>query len=1210
MDRRIKVYLATLFIILSIFSILPINIAVPSDPGNEDVLQGRFSNSRARSPQIESSKNRGGSWVDEFLDSTGIATSTNIEVYQSDVILSGANSSSLTSNVIATPSPGYYWDSFAINKTEPSNTFINVSILDASNDQSITGFEKIRTDGEVDISTINSSLYPTLKLSATMVSLTGITPRLHFWGVSWVAENVWRDTFFEGQKLSSTGYKLYPNDGRVRFLKDYSGWDLVYESHSGFTSGTTTYITIDPHAYAGPTDNGDGTWDIQISIRIDTDLINLGTDFSATMDFYRGTVNSVNGDGISKVDQNTIMFSKQLMFGASRDYYIYMTVEDTAAAYFNCTHPTDEDINTYLVNTVAHAGAAPFEFWFTLADMLICSQAKAENGPFYFLKDSLITKPITLPENSYWGTLMVNKTEYAGSKINLTVLDASTNNPISGYETRTASELDLFNIDPKKYPSIKLQTNFKSDGLSTAVLHDLSLNWTTNRFPKILNFDPAENSVLRTDTVQVDIYTFDREDESTNLSLTLSYRSPINPAWQTTYFSNLRYISGANKWRADFSPESDAELGLYSLKVNIQDKSNGDIDFEYIDIIEVLNNKPTQPELEILPASPTTRDDLQINVYNVTDVEGETVVYDYAWYNNNDLQSDLTTDLVPSDRTFKNEVWKCIVTPNDGNEDGTPAEIEVTILNTPPRIIKSLDQITIHEDIPDSTSLNLFDLFEDPDLDVMLFSTKGDNYVEITIFNSNGSVIIDAFQNWHGEELVTFTADDGESKTNKSIKIIVLPENDKPELKKIGDKFIDDLAPGEDLEFTIKEGEWFNASITAEDIDGDLMTFLTNLTDNIGDDDLDNFYLRDNELSFLPANDDVGTLFVNLTMSDGNGSGEVYYNFKIVVLNTNNPPQVEITVPITGKTFKETDQVTFKCEVYDPDYEVDSYYERLSFVWYTNISGEPLASSSLGTNLTEITVKLKPGRQTISVFVIDKAGGEGVAEVKIVVTPIEDEEKDFFAQYWWLLLLFIIIIIILLVIAVLVIRKRRDEKFNKLLAEEDRLPRLQPELGAGPGAAGPYTQPQLALPVPATHPYAAARAAAAEVPQLPPRSDGVSRDEMVQLLELRLAKGEIDLETYKKLSRKYEEGPRYGVTPQQQKLLPPAPPTATPVTTPQPQQPSTTPTPTPSVQQPTVAPQPTQTSTPTPSIQQLKVTPVSASPTLTPTVKKADEENK
>ena len=111
-----------------------------------------------------------------------------------------------------------------------------------------------------------------------------------------------------------------------------------------------------------------------------------------------------------------------------------------------------------------------------------------------------------------------------------------------------------------------------------------------------------------------------------------------------------------------------------------------------------------------------------------------------------------------------------------------------------------------------------------------------------------------------------------------------------------------------------------------------------------------------------------------------------------------------------------------------------------------------------------------------------------------------------------------------------------------------------------------------------------------------------NNEEMLNLLELRLAKGEIDLETYKKLSRKYEAAPKHGVTPQQQRLLPPAP-AAQPVvkaTTPTVAQPTVTatpvtPTPTPTVAakpevkaQPSTAPQP-QVQTPTPISKKPKI---------------------
>lgn len=1209
MVKKFRVIIVILFLLLSICSLS----SLTSTASDDDYFVKIARSASSRAPQIDNT-DRGGSWVDSFSDTDGIATSNNIAIREGNVIISTGTSASLTTILISIPdfANNFQWDSFALNKTESANAYINISILDGSTNTVIPGFDKITTDGELDISDINVSIHPSLKLSATLEAPPSAILQLHYWGVSWLGANVWRDTFFGGRKLAAPGPLLVADSGNSKFLRNYNGWDLVYESHNGFTSDSVAYMTIDPHPYAGPTNNGDGTWDIQISIRIETDF--FLTEFGATIDFYRGIVNSVSGDGITKIDQDSIMFNRQLILWASRDYYIYLTVEDTAAAKFNCTQ-LGRDLNTYLVNTVAHTGSAPFVFYFTLADMQTCSKAKAEHGPFYFYKDSTITKSITLPANSYWGTLIANKTEYSKSKINITVLDATTNNPIPGFESRTDTELDLFMIDPKAHPSIKFQVNFKSDGYDTPVLHDLSINWTSNKFPKILSISPSEDSVYRTNTVPITIDAYDNEDASRNLTLDLSFQTPATQSWQTIYFSNQKYDQNTGVWSVDFTPESNADLGFYTFRINIQDQSNGDLNIIFPDLLEVLNNKPTQPELEIVPPDPTTLDDLVIKVYNVTDIDEEPIIYKYEWHKDNDLQSDLVTDLVPSDRTFKNEIWKCIVTPNDGNEDGAAGEIEVTIQNTAPQIIKSIEGLNIQEDTVDITSINLLDIFEDPDEDVMSFSKSGDNKISVQVFNANGTVKLTPNRNWHGTEEITFIANDGDALTLKPINITVLPTNDRPHLKKLGDKFIEDLQEGEELEFTVNEGEWLNATIQAEDIDGDEMTFVTNLTDNIGEDDRENFYLEGNEISFQPENGDVGTIFINLTISDGNGSGEVYFNFRVNVLNTNNAPTVQITVPIAGKKFKETDEITFKCVVDDPDLKVAGYNERFSYIWMTNLSGEPLATGTIGVDLSEITTKLPLGRQTITVYVTDSNGLEDSGSVNIVVTPVEEDSMDFFSEYWWLWLLIIIVIIILLVISVLVIRKKRERKFKALLKEEGRVPRLQPEITAvglgaavktGAGAlggagAGRYTQPQMALPVPAAHPYGAA-ARAATVPQLPPRggASSVTNDEMMNLLELRLAKGEIDLETYKKLSRKYEGRPSYGVTPQQQRLLPPAPaakpvvqPTVASPSSPPPTPPSTTPQPT--VKTPTVSPASVQ-----PQVQPSTTT---APPTPTPKVK-------
>jgi len=63
-----------------------------------------------------------------------------------------------------------------------------------------------------------------------------------------------------------------------------------------------------------------------------------------------------------------------------------------------------------------------------------------------------------------------------------------------------------------------------------------------------------------------------------------------------------------------------------------------------------------------------------------TDPDGDSVTYAYRWYRNEVHQpayDDLTT--VPASATSDGEVWRCVVTPNDGTDDGPSGEDEVTV---------------------------------------------------------------------------------------------------------------------------------------------------------------------------------------------------------------------------------------------------------------------------------------------------------------------------------------------------------------------------------------------------------------------------------------------------------------------------------------------------------------------------------------------------
>ncbi len=116
---------------------------------------------------------------------------------------------------------------------------------------------------------------------------------------------------------------------------------------------------------------------------------------------------------------------------------------------------------------------------------------------------------------------------------------------------------------------------------------------------------------------------------------------------------------------------------------------------------------PTKPELELLPAEPTTVDDLVVSAQSI-DPLGESVDYVFEWWRaeedqDEEKQDDLDSDRVISRRTRRNETWRVRVTPITGvsERQGAPAEASVTIANTPPTV-RSVGFST-YEPRPDDT---------------------------------------------------------------------------------------------------------------------------------------------------------------------------------------------------------------------------------------------------------------------------------------------------------------------------------------------------------------------------------------------------------------------------------------------------------------------------------------------------------------------------
>jgi len=134
---------------------------------------------------------------------------------------------------------------------------------------------------------------------------------------------------------------------------------------------------------------------------------------------------------------------------------------------------------------------------------------------------------------------------------------------------------------------------------------------------------------------------------------------------------------------------------------------------------------------------------------------------------------------------------KLQVMDEDGATDEESFKIIINSKNDGPKLIEAINEIEMLEDTIDSTSMNLFDVFYDPDSPIT-FEYIGNQYITVTISEETGAVTFKPDKNWFGTENIEFTAVDtfvetGSSKqTNSlSVEVTVLPVNDPPNTPKI-----------------------------------------------------------------------------------------------------------------------------------------------------------------------------------------------------------------------------------------------------------------------------------------------------------------------------------------------------------------------------------------------------------------------------------------
>jgi hypothetical protein len=118
------------------------------------------------------------------------------------------------------------------------------------------------------------------------------------------------------------------------------------------------------------------------------------------------------------------------------------------------------------------------------------------------------------------------------------------------------------------------------------------------------------------------------------------------------------------------------------LKVRASDGEN--ISSTAFAMTYVINSPPTAA-LSLSPVSPLASEDITAEL-SLSDADGDDLTALYTWSVDGKISA-YDDAVLPAGATLRGEVWSLTVVPSDGEDDGQPVTVEVSIENAPPEIV-------------------------------------------------------------------------------------------------------------------------------------------------------------------------------------------------------------------------------------------------------------------------------------------------------------------------------------------------------------------------------------------------------------------------------------------------------------------------------------------------------------------------------------------
>ncbi|UCG70880.1 MAG: PKD domain-containing protein, partial [Thermoplasmata archaeon] len=357
-------------------------------------------------------------------DGQGDSSEPTTKAWTDDINLSVVGDMGNIKSIPIDLQPDKRWSALYIDRTEPENTFINVSILDIVTDLPVPGFSNL-TEDIIDISPLDPLLYPSIILVGKFICSETISPILHYWAIDWdttILANAGADGYIdEGIPFQFNGSGSSAMGGIVNYAWDIDASDGV-DWQSPDYSGSTLW---DPwHTYQIPgiytvtlnVTDSNGYWDLDTMILFVRDItkpvvdagedatINKGTphtfDASSSYDPEGGTIVYYNwsfGDGSFANGSNP---TPEHLYSASGVYIVTLNITDERGGNWNET--------TITINV---RGMTPPGIVQPISDI----ELKEDDPPYILNLQASAIDYEDLPQDLNWTITGINSTLYTVS---------------------------------------------------------------------------------------------------------------------------------------------------------------------------------------------------------------------------------------------------------------------------------------------------------------------------------------------------------------------------------------------------------------------------------------------------------------------------------------------------------------------------------------------------------------------------------------------------------------------------------------------------------------------------------------------------------------------------------------------------------------------------------------------------------------------------